>query len=69
MKNLRIGALLRHQSKEWLESFARKTEKESRPIALTVIHGAGGSGKSHALQQYLRENPDKRITIVLSTLS
>ena len=67
VKNLRIGALLRHQSKEWLESFARKTEKESRPIALTVIHGAGGSGKSHALQQYLRENPDKRITIVLPT--
>ena len=67
VKNLRVGALLRHQSKEWLESFSRRTEKDSRSLALTVIHGAGGSGKSQALQDFLRANPDNRITVVLPT--
>nr|UOF93071.1 replication-associated protein [Zygocactus virus X] len=67
VKNLRIGALLRHQPKEWLEAFSRKTEKEPRSIALTVIHGAGGSGKSQVIQDFLRNNPDEHITVVLPT--
>nr|BDB51507.2 RNA-dependent RNA polymerase [Pitaya virus X] len=67
VKNLRIGALLRHQSTEWLETFARKTEMEPRSVGLCVIHGTGGSGKSYALQDFLRNNPEERITIILPT--
>nr|WKR37955.1 polymerase [Schlumbergera virus X] len=67
VKNLRIGALLKHQSKEWLEAFSRKTEMSPRTIGLSVIHGTGGSGKSHALQDFLRNNPEERITVILPT--
>lgn len=66
-KNLRIGALTRAQSKEWLETFSRKCEMAPRTVGLSVIHGTGGSGKSHALQSYLRDNPEERITVILPT--
>ncbi|QIL68840.1 RNA-dependent RNA polymerase [Papaya virus X] len=66
-KNCRIGALTKHQPKEWLEVFARKTEMESRTVGLSVIHGTGGSGKSQALQDFIRQNKDVRLTVILPT--
>nr|ANH10860.1 RdRp polymerase [Opuntia virus X]ATU47236.1 replicase [Opuntia virus X] len=67
VKNLRVGALLKHQSKEWLDTFGRKTEIEPRQVALSVIHGVGGSGKSHAIQEWIRLNPEEKIVVILPT--
>nr|P15402.1 RecName: Full=RNA replication protein; AltName: Full=147 kDa protein; AltName: Full=ORF1 protein; Includes: RecName: Full=RNA-directed RNA polymerase; Includes: RecName: Full=Helicase [White clover mosaic virus (strain O)]CAA34628.1 unnamed protein product [White clover mosaic virus] len=69
VKNLRIGALLKKQSKDWLASFALKTENIEREVLMSVIHGAGGSGKSHAIQTWMRSlnRRDRHVTIILPT--
>ncbi|QCY52829.1 RNA-dependent RNA polymerase [Euonymus yellow mottle associated virus] len=69
VKNRRIGALLKQQSPEWAAGFALKTETIRGSISVIVIHGAGGSGKSQFLQEYLRTKDRKfdGITIVLPT--
>nr|QUP51765.1 replicase [Alternanthera mosaic virus] len=67
VKNSRIGALLRQQGKDWGHRFDSLVENGQRQLAISVIHGAGGSGKSRALQMYLKDNPDADVTIVLPT--
>ena len=42
-------------------------ENGAREISASVIHGAGGSGKSRALQDYLRSSEDQDVTVVLPT--
>ncbi|WVS18182.1 MAG: ORF1 protein [Hibiscus virus X] len=54
VKNSRVGALLREQGKDWKAGFSFKAEQEDRFVPTLVIHGAGGSGKSFALQEFLR---------------
>ncbi|ANW11492.1 RdRp [Senna mosaic virus] len=67
VKNLRVGALLRQQGKEWAMRFDSLVESGERELAISVIHGAGGSGKSKLLQCYIQDNPETNITIVLPT--
>jgi len=68
VKNNRTGSLTTKQPDEWKEAFTRMAESpEQRTVALTVIHGAGGSGKSQLLQRYLMENPECKINTVLPT--
>ena len=67
VKNMRIGALLRQQGKEWGQCFDAVVENGKRDLHITVIHGAGGSGKSQALQNYLKDHPEDPITVVLPT--
>ncbi|AAW67746.1 replicase [Mint virus X] len=65
VKNSRIGALLRNQTLEWKTTFSAKCEEIERTISLTVIHGAGGSGKSAFLQQWLRDQGKGNGTVSL----
>nr|BDG15104.1 RNA-dependent RNA polymerase [Clover yellow mosaic virus] len=68
VKNNRTGSLTTKQPDEWKEAFTRMAEsQDQRVVALTVIHGAGGSGKSQLLQRYLMENPDCKINTILPT--
>lgn len=67
VKNCRIGALLRQQGKEWGCRFDALVESGTRQLAISVIHGAGGSGKSQALQNMLKDNSELEITVVLPT--
>ncbi|QYF50236.1 MAG: RNA replication protein [Xinjiang alphaflexivirus 2] len=69
VKNLRIGALLKKQSKDWLDGFALKTENFEMEVPMAIIHGAGGSGKSHAIQQWMNnlQRKDRKVTVVLPT--
>nr|UZP17221.1 RNA-dependent RNA polymerase [Daphne virus X] len=69
VKNGRIGALLKQQSKDWLSSFALKCQNIQRTVPMSVIHGAGGSGKSKALQDWANTLPKicRDLTIVLPT--
>nr|QHA79264.1 replicase [Papaya mosaic virus] len=67
VKNCRIGALLRHQGKEWGCRFDALVESGRRELAISVIHGAGGSGKSQGLQTMIKDNPELEITVVLPT--
>ncbi|BAE66615.1 replicase protein [Nerine virus X] len=69
VKNGRTGLLTRHQSDEWKETFSTLTEMEAPSTWVSVIHGAGGSGKSQALQEYMRslKSDQKEITIILPT--
>nr|WEC26233.1 replicase [Nerine potexvirus 1] len=69
VKNNRTGLLTKSQPNEWKEIFSRLTEEDSITIHVAVIHGAGGSGKSQALQQYLRTLPQdqKTVSVILPT--
>ncbi|AXG65485.1 ORF1 [Potexvirus sp.] len=67
IKNCRIGKLLTHQPEVWRNAFGRRTEEQPRELALSLIHGAGGSGKSYAIQDFLRAHPDINVTIILPT--
>nr|AZF99036.1 orf1 [Papaya mosaic virus] len=67
IKNSRIGALLRQQGREWGVRFDALVEAGGRELAISVIHGAGGSGKSQALQNFIKDNPEEEIQVVLPT--
>ncbi|UTQ50731.1 MAG: polyprotein (methyl transferase, helicase, RdRP) [Plant associated potexvirus 1] len=70
VKNSRIGSLLRSQQADYKTSFAGACEFVDRQCLLTVIHGAGGSGKSQALQDWLRQEGKKfrGCVVVLPTI-
>nr|APG77761.1 hypothetical protein [Hubei alphaflexi-like virus] len=53
IKNSRIGCLLPKQPHDWKAAFAGKCDTAEVTLPITVIHGAGGSGKSRAIQQWL----------------
>jgi hypothetical protein len=63
----KTGARLRQESFEWKDALKKKTKEQPKRVALTVIHGAGGSGKSRAIQVFMQENPDYQLTVVLPT--
>ncbi|ACN58194.1 replicase [Potexvirus ecsallii] len=67
VENSRTGLLLRSQPDHWKEALTMQAETADHTIALSVIHGAGGSGKSHALQQLIRENPELNFLVVCPT--
>nr|QTU69130.1 RNA-dependent RNA polymerase [Potato virus X] len=69
VKNKRIGAITKTQATSWGEYLTGKIESlTERKVAACVIHGAGGSGKSHAIQKALREiGKGSDITVVLPT--
>nr|WBY51303.1 RNA-dependent RNA polymerase [Lily virus X] len=54
VKNNRIGMCTRNESTEWKKNFDTRVELGQRTIPVIVIHGAGGSGKSYAIQDFLR---------------
>nr|QQG34575.1 RdRp [Ferula potexvirus 1] len=57
VKNSRIGSLLKAMPTEFKHSLSGACEYADKQTFLTVIHGAGGSGKSQALQDWLRSCP------------
>nr|UCU83254.1 replicase [Bamboo mosaic virus]UCU83264.1 replicase [Bamboo mosaic virus]UCU83269.1 replicase [Bamboo mosaic virus]UCU83274.1 replicase [Bamboo mosaic virus] len=63
----KTGAILPKQSHEWKTTLKRKCKLSPRSTLLSVIHGAGGSGKSRALQDYMKTNPEDPIVTVLPT--
>ncbi|AAX19931.1 viral replicase [Nandina mosaic virus] len=67
VKNSRTGKALHRESQTWKETQTMLTDNAEIHTAISVIHGAGGSGKSQALQTLLRQNPDLPIEVVLPT--
>nr|BDX36180.1 RNA-dependent RNA polymerase [Plantago asiatica mosaic virus]BDX36185.1 RNA-dependent RNA polymerase [Plantago asiatica mosaic virus] len=67
VKNSRTGKALHRETQTWKETQTMLTENVTANLAISVIHGAGGSGKSQALQTLLRQNPDLPIEVVLPT--
>nr|UOF93370.1 replication-associated protein [Sutera flower mottle virus] len=67
VKNSRTGKALHFETMQWKEAQSIKVETETKTLPLVVIHGAGGSGKSFALQNFLSSNPDLHIDVVLPT--
>nr|QYF50164.1 MAG: replicase [Xinjiang sediment alphaflexi-like virus 1] len=68
IKNQLIGALTKNQPREWLRSFAERCETAELTVALSVIHGAGGSGKSFSLEGWARAATPGAFTIVTPTV-
>ncbi|QYF50226.1 MAG: putative replication protein [Beijing sediment alphaflexivirus] len=54
VKNNRVGMCTRNETTEWKKNLATRVENSSRTLPVIVIHGAGGSGKSYAIQNFLR---------------
>nr|QYA72550.1 replication-associated protein [Hydrangea ringspot virus] len=67
IKNHRTGALLLKESATWKETQTLKAERLEKTVGLSVIHGCGGSGKSFAFQELLRQHPDVDLQVVLPT--
>nr|QYL30857.1 RNA-dependent RNA polymerase [Cassava common mosaic virus] len=67
IKNGRTGKCLQQESQSWKEAQTLKVDHNIRPVPLSVIHGAGGSGKSAALQDLLRDHPELPIQVILPT--
>ncbi|BAA02082.1 replicase [Strawberry mild yellow edge virus] len=69
VKNGRIGMILKKQPNDWRLSFAAKCEHTSRKVHACVIHGAGGSGKSQRLQDWMRslKKNSRECTVILPT--
>ncbi|BAE44211.1 replicase protein [Potexvirus ecsalstroemeriae] len=67
IKNNRTGKLLSSMDNKWKASFAYKMQHEDITLTGTVIHGCGGSGKSHAIQQFIRTIPNDNNTITVVT--
>ncbi|AAK97522.1 putative RNA-dependent RNA polymerase RdRp [Indian citrus ringspot virus] len=68
VKNLRIGALVKNQDKQWRASLALLCEENEHVLPTTVIHGAGGSGKSHLLQQWVSSTERGNVVVILPTI-
>nr|WRN92116.1 RNA-dependent RNA polymerase [Citrus yellow vein clearing virus] len=68
VKNLRIGALVKNQDKQWRASLALLCEENEHLLPTTVIHGAGGSGKSHLLQQWVASTERGNVVTILPTI-
>nr|DAZ85793.1 TPA_asm: replicase [Cardamom virus X] len=70
IKNNRVGACTRNESTEWKKLLDSRVEHGERDLPMIVIHGAGGSGKSYVLQNFLRaqEKGYQQVGIVLPTV-
>nr|UEP18564.1 MAG: RNA-dependent RNA polymerase [Physalis virus X] len=69
VKNNRVGLLLKQQPLNWKAELSLKSEQDSRRIPTVVIHGAGGSGKSKVIQDWLnsKEKGYSEVSVVLPT--
>ncbi|KAB1721164.1 hypothetical protein FNE72_28310 [Klebsiella pneumoniae] len=69
VKYCKIGQLLKAQSEAWRDGFHLATEQTPVKMPIVVIHGAGGSGKSKFIQDWLLTLPSDTdlVTIVLPT--
>nr|AJD23381.1 putative RNA-dependent RNA polymerase [Yam virus X] len=69
VKNHRIGAHLKQMSTAWKAEFSLRCEQDDVSLYTSVIHGAGGSGKSNLIQNYMRSLPrnSELCTVVVPT--
>nr|WMX21791.1 RNA-dependent RNA polymerase [Adenium obesum virus X] len=70
LKNCRTGLLGKTQPLEWKQKFSLMCERSpDMTVQMSVIHGAGGSGKSRFLQNWLKtfEQDNCPATIVVPT--
>nr|QNJ60325.1 replicase [Garlic virus A] len=71
VKNNLTGLVLPKLDRELLSSWVALAERTTRDVGLLVIHGAGGAGKSRALQELLRNSPEllEAVNIVVPTIN
>nr|UUQ75095.1 replicase [Garlic virus A] len=71
VKNNLTGLVLPKLDRELLSSWVALAERTTREVSLLVIHGAGGAGKSRALQELLRNSPEllEGVNIVVPTIN
>ncbi|AHB87033.1 putative RNA-dependent RNA polymerase [Potexvirus nesignambrosiae] len=66
----KFGKLLADQDRAWKEKFHYNTQQNKRTKEVVVIHGAGGSGKSKVIQDFLKTvsvEESYKYTIILPT--
>ncbi|ASJ78784.1 RNA-dependent RNA polymerase [Vanilla virus X] len=71
VKNSRTGMLLPKQPIDWKQAFASKCDfADTKNFPCVVIHGAGGSGKSRLIQNFLKtvDRRERRFCVVTPTL-
>lgn len=66
-KNKKLGALLPSQPNAWLQSFDGRCEQGHHAAVVTMVLGAGGCGKSYALQRSINANREAHEDIVIIT--
>nr|QED43977.1 replicase [Garlic virus A] len=71
VKNNLTGLVLPKLDRELLSSWVALAERTTREVGVLVIHGAGGAGKSRALQELLRNSPELLgvVNIVVPTIN
>nr|QED44007.1 replicase [Garlic virus A] len=71
VKNNLTGLVLPKLDRDLLSSWVALAERTTREVGLLVIHGAGGAGKSRALQELLRSSPEllEAANIVVPTIN
>nr|QED44331.1 replicase [Garlic virus A] len=71
VKNNLTGLVLPKLDRDLLSSWVALAERTTRDVGLLVIHGAGGAGKSRALQELLRNSPEllEAVNIVVPTIN
>nr|QED44283.1 replicase [Garlic virus A] len=71
VKNNLTGLVLPKLDRELLSSWVALAERTTRDVGVLVIHGAGGAGKSRALQELLRNSPEllDAVNIVVPTIN
>nr|AGC67029.1 replicase [Shallot virus X] len=71
VKNNLTGLVLPKLDRDLLSSWVALAETTTREVAVLAIHGAGGAGKSRALQELLRSSPElaDSINIVVPTIN
>ncbi|AHA91819.1 replicase [Cassava Colombian symptomless virus] len=69
IKNNRVGAYYRKLSQAWRDKLSLDCENGDITIPMSVIHGAGGSGKSQFLQEWMTtlKRDHKDVVVVLPT--
>nr|QED44997.1 replicase [Garlic virus X]QED45021.1 replicase [Garlic virus X]QED45033.1 replicase [Garlic virus X] len=71
VKNNLTGLVLPKLDRDLLTSWVALSEHACRKVGLIVIHGAGGAGKSRALQEILRSNSidTNEVNIIVPTIN
>nr|QED43323.1 replicase [Garlic virus C] len=71
VKNNLTGLVLPKLDRDLLASWVALAENAKRSVGLIVIHGAGGAGKSRALQELLRHEKldNNEVNIVVPTIN